>query len=163
MWRVAGVVKAEREAEWKEEHQQIYELIDEKLRRTLDLAQEKGSGAWLTALPIQSLGYTLNKQEFRDSVCLRYGWNIPNTPSFCQCGKENDLDHPLICKKGRYVTMRHDRIRDLEANLIPPNLISTSDPRCAFNRRSDPRGDTAMSIAICSELCDVRYDRPHSG
>ena len=82
-------------------------MVDEKLRRVLKLAQEKGAGAWLTALTIQSLGYTLNKQEFKDSVCLRYGWNIPNTPSFCQCGKENTLDHVLSCMKGGYVTMRH--------------------------------------------------------
>ena len=88
------------------------------MRRTLDLLQEKGSGAWLTALPIQSLGYSLNKQEFRDSICLRYGWNIQNTPSHCQCGKENQIDHALNCKSGGYVSMRHNRIRDLEAELM---------------------------------------------
>ena len=88
------------------------------MKRILELAQEKGSGAWLAALPIKSLGYTLNKQEFRDSVCLRYGWNIPNTPSYCQCSKENDIDHSLNCKKGGYVSLRHNRVRDLEASLM---------------------------------------------
>ena len=111
-------VKAEREADYKEEYEQICDVIDEKMQRILALAQEKGSGTWLTAIPIQSLGYTLNKQEFRDSVCLRYGWNIPNTPSFCQCGSENNIDHALSCKKGGYVSMRHNRVRDLEATLM---------------------------------------------
>ena len=41
-------------------------LPDEKKRRNLELAGEKGAGAWLTALPLQSMGYTLNKQEFRE-------------------------------------------------------------------------------------------------
>ena len=85
------------------------------MKRNLDLALEKGSGAWLTALPVQAWGYTLNKQEFRDSVCLRYGWSIPNTPSFCQCGQKNSIDHTLSCKKGGYVVMRHNKVRDLEA------------------------------------------------
>ena len=82
------------------------------------MAQEKGSGSWLAAIPIKSMGFTLNKQEFRDSVCLRYGWRVPNTPSHCQCGKKNDIDHTLQCPKGGYVIMRHNRIRDLEAELM---------------------------------------------
>ena len=44
-----------------------------KLNRVMEQGREKGSGAWLNALPLLSVGYTLNKQEFRDSVCLRYG------------------------------------------------------------------------------------------
>ena len=47
--------------------------VSEKFKRILDLNRDKGSGAWLIALPTQSLGYSLNKQEFQDSVCLRYG------------------------------------------------------------------------------------------
>ena len=91
---------------------------DGRFGRILDQVQEKGSGAWLSALPIQSLGYSLNKQEFRDGVCLRYGWKIAKSPSYCQCGKENDIDHALNCKSGGYVAMRHNRIRDLEAELM---------------------------------------------
>ena len=116
--QVVAVAKAEKERRLKDKLKDIYELVDEKMQRTLDLSQEKGSGAWLTALPIQSLGYTLNKAEFRDSVCLRYGWDIPNTPSYCLCKKENDMDHALNCKWGGYVNMRHDRIRDLEAEFM---------------------------------------------
>ena len=46
-------------------------IVDERMARALQLAQEKGSGAWLTALPLASMGYVLNKQEFRDSIKLR--------------------------------------------------------------------------------------------
>ena len=72
----------------------------------------------MTSLPIRSLGYSLNKEEFRDSVSLRYGWNIPNTPAFCSCGSRNDVNHTLICKSGGYVIFRHNKIRDTEAELL---------------------------------------------
>ena len=118
---VAGcisAVKDQKEKSHLDELILISEQVSTKTKRILDLAQEKGSGSWLTALPIEALGYTLNKQEFRDSVCLRYGWLIPNTPSFCQCGKANNIDHVLNCKSGGYVIMRHNRVRDLEASLM---------------------------------------------
>jgi len=53
------------------------------------LNKEKGAGSWLTVLPLKSHDYCLNKQEFRDAICLRYGWKIPNTPRVCGCGKPN--------------------------------------------------------------------------
>ena len=73
--RVAEV-KIEKEERLCQELEEINGIVDGKMQRILELSKEKGCGAWLTSLPIQSLGYTLNKQEFRDSVCLRYGWNI---------------------------------------------------------------------------------------
>ena len=81
------------------------------------LNKEKGAGAWLTVLPLKDHSFTLNKQEFRDALCLRYGWSIPNTPSFCGCGQKNSIDHTLICLKGGYVFMRHNNIRDLNAEM----------------------------------------------
>ena len=57
-----------------EELNRLKDLVDDNMKQCLENAGEKGSGAWLSALPIESLGYVLNKQEFRDSLCLRYGW-----------------------------------------------------------------------------------------
>lgn len=109
---------AEKERRLVNEFESVKALVSENLQRSLDLATEKGSGAWLAALPIQSLGYVLNKNEFRDGIALRYGWKIPNTPFHCSCGEKNDVDHTLNCKLGGYVSMRHNAIRDLEANLL---------------------------------------------
>ena len=92
--------------------------VDAKFERTLNLLREKSAGAWLTCLPIQSLGYAFNKEDFQDGIRYRYDWRMPGTPSHCSCGKENTTDHMLICKLGGYVTMRHNRIRDLEAELM---------------------------------------------
>ena len=168
-------VKRQKEKMHADELISINEAINEKMKRTLELAQEKGSGAWLTALPIQALGYTLNKQEFRDSVCLRYGWDIPNTPSFCQCGKENNIDHSLNCKKGGYIIMRHNRVRDLEAELmkevchnvqIEPQLLPIEsdherDGNTATRARLDVAG-VGVWGAYEKTFLDIRIMHPNS-
>ena len=55
-------------------------------------------------------------------------------PRYCGCGQPNSLDHALICKKGGYVTMRHNALRDTEAKIlqevckdvaVEPGLIPT--------------------------------------
>ena len=38
-------------------------------------------------------------------------------PPFCECGQKNSIDHTLICKKGGYVAMRHNNLRDLNADM----------------------------------------------
>ena len=103
-----------KEERLKQEHEEISELLEGKKKKLFHAVKEKGASSWLSALPIQRLGYTLNKQEFRDAVCLRYGWNIADMPMFCGCGQLNSMDHVLICKKGGYVSMRHNILRDTE-------------------------------------------------
>ena len=39
-------------------------------------------------------------------------------PSFCACGGKNDLDHVLTCPVGGYTIMRHNALRDTEADLM---------------------------------------------
>ena len=144
-------VKIEKEERLCRELEEISEMVDDNTRRVLELSQEKGSGAWLTSLPIQSLGYTLNKQEFRDSVCLRYGWNIPNTPSYCQCKAENDVNHALNCKLGGYVALRHNRVRDLEAALMREVCHNVAvEPELLPIERDSPsrRGNTAEKARL---------------
>ena len=102
----------------KEKFEEVVQLLPtNETRQSLQMNREKGSGSWLTVLPLQEYGYTLNKQEFRDALCLRYGWNISNMPHFCGCGIKNSINHTLICKKGGYVAMRHNNLRDLNITL----------------------------------------------
>ena len=110
--------KADKDTRQKEERDNIKELLNDKMRRTIDLLQEKGAGSWLTALPIRCIGFALNKQEFRDGIHLRYGWRIHDTPTHCNCGSSNTVEHVLNCKVGGFVSMRHDRLRDLQANFL---------------------------------------------
>ena len=53
-------------------------VFDSRLNRIITLTSVKCSSLWLTALPLQEQGFFLNKQEFRDALCLRYGWQLPN-------------------------------------------------------------------------------------
>lgn len=49
---------------------------------------------------------------------LRYGWPIPDIPFHCVCGKRNDVDHTLTCKRGKYIIFRHNKIRDTNAEFL---------------------------------------------
>ena len=92
-------------------------MNDEQLRAN-DLAQQKGSSAWLTALPLANEGYVLTKREFYDAIYLRYRWQMKRLPSYCACGKPFTVDHALSCLKGGFIHRRHDEIRDLLAAAI---------------------------------------------
>ena len=118
MEKTIKIVKERKNKRITEETEAIVNMVNGEMKRVLELAQEKGAGAWLTTNPIQKLGFALNKQQFRDAICLRYGWRVPNTPNFCHCKEENTINHALNCKTGGYVIMRHNKIRDLEAELM---------------------------------------------
>ena len=158
-----------------QEFELIKTMVDSDMKRNLDLAREKGAGSWLTALPIQSLGYVLNKQEFRDSLCLRYGWRIPQTPQFCSCGVRNDVNHSLTCTKGGYVIMRHNRVRDLEASILKdvckdvktePELMPVGGSNITSLNTSEKARLDVSAVGIWSPMertfLDVRVVHPNA-
>ena len=81
-------------------------------------ATEKGSSSWLSVLPLSDEGFTLNKSEFRDAIALRYNKRMIDLPPRCPCGEAYDINHALNCKRGGFVIMRHNNIRDFDANLL---------------------------------------------
>ena len=82
------------------------------------LVKEKGASSWLTVLPLIEHGFVLNKSEFRDSLFLRYGKTLKDLPPKCACGKDFDVTHAMNCHRGGFVIIRHNEIRDFEANLL---------------------------------------------
>ena len=80
MKEIVARLKLEKEESMNGELENIKTLLNENDRRTLELIGEKGAGAWLNIVPIQSTDYALNKEEFRDALRLRYDWKIPGTP-----------------------------------------------------------------------------------
>ena len=98
-----------------EEHKVILEKLSPLYKRCVELACQKGASIWLSTLPLAQFGFHLNRQEFQDSICLRYGWPIANAAEFCECGQKNSIDHSLLCKLGGFVHMRHNEVRDEEA------------------------------------------------
>ena len=62
-----SLVKEEREIVFKSVLKTLMDqIVDQKQKKILETAREKGSYSWLTALPLKSAGYVLNKTEFRD-------------------------------------------------------------------------------------------------
>ena len=98
----------------KECREKIIQLIKPREARNLDLLSEKGASTWLTCLPLQSLKLTLNRQEFFDSISARYNHPLVGQPraTQCVCGEENTIDHSMSCKRGGFVAVRHDCVRD---------------------------------------------------
>ncbi len=111
-------LKIAKENQYKEELNYLIANISPLKQRCLELSREKSASSWLTALPLRHLGYTFNKQQFRDAICLRYNFGIQGIPKYCACGTKNDITHALTCKKGGYVTMRHNALRDCLANTL---------------------------------------------
>jgi hypothetical protein len=149
--------------------------LDQKLQ--LDLASEKGASSWLTTLPVKEFGYVLNKQEFNDALALRYNMNMKDAPRTCFCGEANTMNHLLMCKKGGYVHLRHDSLRDVFAELMrnagckdvhtEPNLLKTDGAQlpAGSNTKDDARVDiSARSFwnPLERALFDVRVLHPQA-
>ena len=56
--------------------EEILQSVDASQKRLIECTLEKGASSWLTCLPLKSEDYNLNKLEFKDSIKLRYGWQL---------------------------------------------------------------------------------------
>jgi len=87
-------------------------------RRAVEISLEKGASIWLTTLPLVDEGYAIPKNIFWDLIRLRYGWTLKRLPTKCECGENFSIEHALTCKKGGFVSIRHNSLRDITANLL---------------------------------------------
>ena len=75
-----------REESYQKRVREIQEELPPAQRLLVQLAGEKGVSNWLTAMPdIKSPATILNKADFRDAVCLRYGHPLDGLPALCVC------------------------------------------------------------------------------
>ena len=107
-----------KETWWKDHQEQVQNKMNDHMKHVLLLASEKGASTWLTSLPLKRYGFRLNKQQFWDAVCIRYDLPLKDVPKYCQCGQLYSINHCLSCKKGGYVIIRHNAIRDTLAELL---------------------------------------------
>lgn len=165
---VKQAIKLEKATRNREEFDSLSNSSDEVTRRGLELLVEKGASSWLTSLPIQNLGAILNKQEFKDALCLRYNLPVPGMPKFCSCGKANNVNHALICMRGGYSAMRHDHLRNTVAGLLSevckdvvtePHLIHDPSGRLGENARLDISARGVWS-GLDRTFVDVRVFHP---
>ena len=113
--RYHQALKAERE---KAKMESIDSTLSPDLLRLANQARDKGASSWLNAIPLKDQGLALNKQEFRDSLRLRYNLPLTDLPAQCVCGDRFNVGHALSCKKGGFVAQRHDGVRNLLTSFI---------------------------------------------
>ena len=111
-------VRSLRRNQQKELLTELQSRMSMEQKRANDIACETGASNWLTTLPFEERGFHLNKQEFWDAIRLRFGWPITRLPSKCPCGAAFDISHSLSCKKGGFITQRHNEVRDITADLL---------------------------------------------
>eukprot|EP00794_Sanderia_malayensis_P001738 gene1738-1935_t len=169
-------LKIAKENQYKEELKYLIANISPLKQRCLEASREKSASSWLTVLPLRHLGYTFNKQQFRDAICLRYNFDIQGIPKYCACGIKNDITHALTCKKGGYVTMRHNALRDCLANTlkevcadvrVEPQLlpVNPNDYQSRTNTSEGARLDiSAIGVQGSFERTyfDVRVSNPNA-
>ena len=102
-------------------------------QRAVELASEKGASNWLTVIPIDEMGFTLNKDEFRDALKLRYDWEIADKPSICVCGDVFNVDHAMVCRRGGFIIQRHNELClawSAMMSRLSPSSRSSRESRC---------------------------------
>ena len=63
----------------------IDSTLPSDLLRSVNQSRDKGASSWLTEVPLVDQGLVLNKQEFRDSLRLRYNVPLSDLLSKCVC------------------------------------------------------------------------------
>ena len=161
-----------------EEAEAIKQRLSSSQQVAMDQASERGASSWLTAIPIAEYGFTLHKQAFRDALCIRYGRRPARLPSHCPCGVAFSVSHALSCPKGALPSIRHDRIRDITAELltevcpnvaIEPTLQPLSGERFSLRStniedeaRLDIKAQDFWNKSRSSTFFDVRVFNPYA-
>ena len=61
--------------------------LPDRQMKVAELAQNKGSSSWLTALSLVKYHFSLSKSEFRDAICMRNDWLPERLPAKCVCSR----------------------------------------------------------------------------
>ena len=162
-------IHLERRHQQMELAQTLKENLSVQLQRHMEVASEKGASTWLEALPIKDHGFHLSKTEFRDTLCLRYGWQPARLPAYCVCGHDFDTSHALSCPTGGFPSIRHNEIRDVLAKTMSevcsdvvtePLLFVGQDQDSSDNGRLDIRARGFWEGRLEVALFDVRVFNP---
>ena len=110
--------KTKREEKLKIKAAAIKQFLSPAELRAVSDAKNPGASNWLSAVLLEEYNFVLNKKEFRDAMNLRYGKDLKGLPSKCPCGQSFNMTHALNCKTGGFITFRHNRLKDFEAQLL---------------------------------------------
>ena len=115
---IISTIKNEKTARSEALLNHIRNNSSQSMYKLLELSSEKGASSWLTSLPLKMYGFRLNKQEFVDAIAMRYDLKINDVSKKCACGEIYSINHCLTCKKGGYINIRHNVVRDTTAELL---------------------------------------------
>jgi hypothetical protein len=122
--------RTKKEEATKRKVDEIDQLLLPGTARIVEQTRDKGASSWLNAIPLENHGFSLTKQEFRDSLRLRYNLRLKKLQSKCVCGHPFNVDHALVCKKGGFVAQRHDNVK---------NLLTSQLAKVCKNVQSEPK------------------------
>ena len=125
----------------------------------VDQARDKGASSWLNAMPLEEQGLRLNKQDFRDSLRMRYNLPLSDLPSYCPCGENVSVSHSLSCKKGGFVAQIHDGIRDLLTSVIS-NVCKSVESESHLQPLDNERLNSGYVEFSCEHACPLKYCDP---
>jgi len=108
---------------------------------------------------------------------MRYRWKFKGIPTrHCACGETNSVNHSLICKLGGYTSMRHNSMRDSEAQIMrevcrdvqtEPTLLPINEND--YERKVYTADNARLDISArglwnsCEKTCfDIRITHPTS-
>ncbi|KAL7474197.1 hypothetical protein ACHAW6_000186 [Cyclotella cf. meneghiniana] len=118
------------------------------------MEQATAAGAWLSTILDKFSGTELTKDEWFDNVAIRYGWRPADLPDQCNgCSAGLTLEHRLSCKRGGFVGIHHNDVRDKWAHLCS---IALTDSRVLiettifYGNGSQAGGNNATSTAPCT-------------
>ena len=100
------------------QYDNLFAMFPGSLKHSMEVASEPGASSWLSAIPIQEYGVVLHKGDFRDALCLRYGWQKCLLPSSCVCGQSFTAEHAVNCPCGEFPSISHNELRDITASLL---------------------------------------------
>ena len=70
----------------------------------IETSMETGAYNWLSVLPIEKQGFTLDKRSFCYALRLRYNLPLSHLPEKCACGSTFNIQHAFSCNKGGFIS-----------------------------------------------------------
>ena len=119
-----------------------------------NIATSDGTSIWLSSLPLKDERFSLTKREFFDAVLLRYRRELKSLSHECVCKSKCNIDHPLTCKTGGFVTLHHNEILNVTADMLSmvrkdvrkePTLSTTPD--------SNDESDLTLACVVFGKDC----------
>ena len=113
----------------------------------------------MTALPIQEQGFYLNKQECRDALSLRFGWQLYDVLSHCVGGTSFSVDHAMVCRHGGLSFIWHNELHDLTAGLLQEvcHDVQVEPPLLPLTGVTISPTSAIRSNEACADVCATEF------